>query len=249
MQRLDLKGYLESKNIFIIEKKINKAREVDKDKILNQVKNIITFQEKVKEYRENLMPRLKGSLGREIDEYSSKIVLLTRYINSLDNKINLNCIENYIKLEGSYILDRCNKSLDNLYKNNYTDLIKRSMLNYEICLTRVDESNLYKEDEKLIIGTIRYLVYNIKEHDIFSYIKKIKRRDLNFNIEDIISFYIDESKLNKDSFEYLKSLSSYPDEQMKIIQRYILNKIDLDESSVLENLYKAKKIDDNGIII
>ena len=124
------------------------------------------------------------------------------------------------------------------------------MDNYEVCLTRVDEGNLkVDEDGSIKIGTIRYMTYNLKEHDIYSYIKKIKRREININMEDIINYYINLTKLGDSSREYLRALVSYPNEEFRIIEKYILGKFQMEEGELLKSLNKARTLDSNNIII
>lgn len=250
MQKIDLKSYLEERKIYILNEGRNKIKNQGIDDIFKQVGNILLFQSRVKEYRVNLLPRIGGSIGREIDNYNCAGILLEKYLGILQNKKNINLIDSYLIKNGDDLLQRAKQSLKNLCLNNYRKLIKRSMCNYEVCLGRVDEGNLIVSDnEEIFIGTIKYLTYNIKEHDIYSYIKKIKKRDIGIDIDELISFYIEKSSLDNSSKEYLKSLTAYPNEEFKIVERYILGKITINEREILENLHEAKRIDNKYLII
>ena len=79
--------------------------------------------------------------------------------------------------------------------------------------------------------------------------KKIKRREIELDIEDIINYYIKIADLQNPSKEYLRALASYPNEEFRIIEKYIQGKIQIDEVELLRNLYRAREIDINGIII
>ena len=57
------------------------------------------------------------------------------------------------------------------------------------------------------------------------------------------------SKIYFENKQYLRALCSYPNEEFKVLERYILKKIDTNEDRVLEMLYKAKRMDSRCLII
>ncbi|WP_291653906.1 hypothetical protein [Clostridium sp.] len=250
MQRLELKSYLEAREIYILSGKTNRAKEPKLENVFNQIENIVLFHNRMGNYKENLLPRIGASIGKEIDNYNSQVVLVGKYIKEIENKSNLNSIDFYLIRNGEMLLNKGRKALNYIYSNNYRKLIYRSMKNYEVCLSRIDENNLVvDENNKIFIGTIKYLTYNLKEHDIYSYIKKIKRKDIEFSIEEAIDYYIQIANLESDSKQYLRALCSYPNEEFKVLERYIRKKIDTNEDEVLKMLYKAKKMDSRCLII
>ena len=233
MQKIELNSYLEKKGIHILNSKIEKDE--DSKDILKQIDNIIFFHNKIGPYKENLFPRIRASIGKEVNSYYSQLLLINKYL-----RIS----------RGEVLVNSGRKALNHIYSSNFRNLIERSMKNYEVCLNRVDEGNLkVEEDGKIIVSTVRYLSYNLKEHDIYSYIKKIKRREIDLSIDEIINYYIKSSNLNNDSREYLRGLSSYPNEELKVVERYILGKLKMSEREALEALYKARNIDSKAIII
>lgn len=250
MQKSELNSYLENRGIYVLNGKITKEKCEDNKGIYKQIDNIVFFHNKMGEYKENLLPRIGASIGKEVNTYYSQIILVSKYLRKIEGKSNLNSIDFYLINRGEFLINLGKKSLNHIYSNGFKRLINRSMKNYEVCLTRVDEGNLKVEDGgKITVRTIRYLTYNLKEHDIYSYIKKIKRREMDLNIEDIINYYIKVSKLDDNSREYLRALASYPNEEFRIIEKYILGKLQVEEMEALRTLYKARSIDSNGIII
>lgn len=248
MQKIELNSYLEKKGIFILNGKIEKDQY--SRNTLTQIDNIILFHNKIGPYKENLFPRIGASIGKEVSSYYSQILLINKYLRKIEKKDNLNSIDFYLISRGEALVNSGKKALNHIYSNNFRSLIERSMKNYEVCLTRVDEGNLkVEEDEKIIVSTVRYLTYNLKEHDIYSYIKKIKRREIDLSIDEIINYYIKATELSDDSKEYLKALSSYPNEELKLVERYILGKLKMKDEKILEALYKARNIDSKAIII
>ncbi|WP_308779686.1 hypothetical protein [uncultured Clostridium sp.] len=250
MQKSELSSYLEDRNIYVLNSKISKDKNEDNKNIYKQIENIIFFNNKIGQYKENLFPRIGATIGKEVNMYYSQIILISKYLREIENKDNLNSIDFYLINRGELLIDLGKKSLNHINKNGFKELIKRSMSNYEVCLTRVDEGNLkVEEDGSVKIGTIRYMTYNLKEHDIYSYIKKIKRREVNLDIEDIINYYISITKLGEYSKEYLKALVSYPNEEFRIIEKYILGKLNVEDTELLESLNRARTLDSNSIII
>lgn len=250
MQKSELSSYLEDRNIYVLNSKISKDKNEDSKNIYKQIENIIFFNNKIGQYKENLFPRIGATIGKEVNMYYSQIILISKYLREIENKENLNSIDFYLINRGELLIDLGKKSLNHINKNGFKELIKRSMSNYEVCLTRVDEGNLkVEEDGSIKIGTIRYMTYNLKEHDIYSYIKKIKRREVNLDIEDIINYYISITKLGEYSKEYLKALVSYPNEEFRIIEKYILGKLNVEDAELLESLNRARTLDSNSIII
>lgn len=211
--------------------------------IFKQIDNIIYFNTVIGKYKENLMPRIKGNIFKEYEDYKKQIMVLEKYLRDLDRN-NLNKIDEYIINRNKELIEISGDALRGIEESNINKLIKRSMINYEVCLDRVDENNLVVDKEgRILIGNIRYLSYNLKEHDIYSLIKKIKRKNINISLEEIIDYYLYKENLDEDSKKYLYGFSIYPNEEMKIIQRYIRKKILLNEEETIEALKIAKEID------
>lgn len=250
MQKSELNSYLENRGIYVLNDKITKDKCKDDKSIYKQIDNIVFFHNKIGQYKENLFPRIGATIGKEVNAYYSQIILVSKYLRKIEDKSTLNPIDFYLINRGEALINIGQKSLNHIYSNGFKRLINRSMKNYEVCLTRVDEGNLKVEDDgRITVSTIRYLTYNLKEHDIYSYIKKIKRRETDLNIEDLINYYIKVSELDNSSREYLRALASYPNEEFRIIEKYILGKLQVEEMEALRTLYKARSIDSNGIII
>lgn len=248
MQKIELNSYLEKKGIFVLNGKIEKNQDGRNE--LRQIDNIIFFHNKIGPYKENLFPRIGASIGKEVNSYYSQILLINKYLRKIEKKDGLNSIDFYLISRREALVNSGKKALNHIYSNNFRSLIERSMKNYEVCLTKVDEGNLkVEEDEKIIVSTVRYLTYNLKEHDIYSYIKKVKRREMDLGIDEIINYYIKATELSDDSKEYLRALSSYPNEELKLVERYILGKLKMKEEEILEAFYKARDIDSKAIII
>ena len=152
----------------------------------------------------------------------------------------MNSMDEFILNNGENILRKVDEAIDNLKEIDYLGIIKRSMKNYEICLGRVDESNL-RENETVEIGSLRGISYNLVEEDIYSYLKRVKKRDNNANVDRFIEEYISLSGLNKDSKEYISILLSIPYDSLKQWYRYKYNKKNLSPEEYLKSIKSSIK--------
>lgn len=241
-----LVSFLEKRGIYVLNEDFIAPKE--EENITNQIDNIITFQKCIGKYNENLYPRIGSVIGKEINSFNSQLRLISSYYKKVEKREELNGIDFYFIRRAEYLIDKGRKALEHLYTCNYKKLIEDSMKNYEVCLSRVDNKNLYVSEEgKIIVKSIRYLSYNLKEHDIYSYIKKLKRRNKDINCDDIINYYVEKLELHKDNKEYLRALSSYPCEEFRILQKYILGKLTERDDRIISSLEKARKYDSNGL--
>ena len=83
------------------------------------------------------------------------------------------------------------------------------------------------------------------ESDCYSYIKKIKRRKRNYNINNIINEFANKSALDDDSVKYLRILSIYPNESMKVLNKCRNGKVDITNEDIVNN-YLCSFYAENG---
>ena len=166
------------------------------------------------------------------------------YINKIINNKSTNYIEDYLIDEGSRIIKKAQETLSLLDLEIYFSIIKRSMKRYEICLGRVDESSLKRDKNEIIyIRSNKYIVYDLLESDCYNYIKKIKRRKKGYGINNIIDEFVNKSALDQGSIKYLRILSIYPNESMKILNKCRNGRIDITNEDVVSKFRNAKECD------
>lgn len=168
----------------------------------------------------NGLSRIESKIGREIEGYKVQLKRIKRDYNELIMKINKNDIDKFLIFEGKKMIIQGSSAIESIYDNNYFSIIERSMNRREICLGRVDGGNLRKESEKLEVGFLRGIAYNLIEEDIYKYIKKIKRRNALLEEEEIIDYFVRRSHLAYSSINYLKGLCAYPKDFLKNWERY-----------------------------
>lgn len=212
--------YLNNNNIIVDE---NITRKSDRNiiDISGQIDLIVMIQNRLMNNGVTIIPRINSTIGKDVESFrvqNKKVEKVLKSINLNDDKSNL---DYYILEKGNMALDRAKKTFYAMDNEIYFELIRRSMNNYEMCLGRVDEGNLKLEENEVVkIRTTKYISYNLIEHDLFNYIKRVKRRGFNIQTEKVIDEFIYKSSLSEKSKNYLTALCNYPFETMKLIYKY-----------------------------
>lgn len=246
----NLYSYFTSRDIKILNQRFENIRKISLEDIKIQIKNIVGFQNAVKGYKDNILPRIGGSIGKELECYKVQIKNLELDLERITYKKEKNIVDIFILEEGEDLLSRANRAISYVENSNYIKLIKRSMGEYEVCLGVATEENLRKDKNgNLEVGTIKYLTYNLVEQDAYSYLRYVKRKNYKIDMEYLIEYFANESLLEDDSIEYLKGLMSYPAESLRLWDKYRRNKKKLTEEEYVAAFYKAKRNDSNDLIV
>lgn len=223
---------------FFKENKTKYQRDTDE-----QISLIVETQKILMGKKSTILPRIESSIGKEIESFIVQVKKVKKMVSFLRNKEDKNDFDYFIIDEGSKILVEAIKCLNLLNNDEYLRIISRSMNNYEMCLGRVDEGSLKKDDRTIYIRTIRYLSYNMIEHDCYSYIKRLKRHGYEGNIDNIINDFAYKAQLNKESITYMNLLVNYPIESIKALIKLKYDKDKFTEMEWIKEINSAKKID------
>ncbi len=238
---MDIYEYLSSRSIIISDEKFKDNAEVS---VIDQIQLISDAHKRLLDGKEAIIPRIQSVIGREFEGYKVDIKKNKNYINKIINNKSTNYIEDYLIDEGSRIIKKAQETLSLLDLEIYFSIIKRSMKRYEICLGRVDESSLKRDKNEIIyIRSNKYIVYDLLESDCYNYIKKIKRRKKGYGINNIIDEFVNKSALDQGSIKYLRILSIYPNESMKILNKCRNGRIDITNEDVVSKFRNAKECD------
>lgn len=241
---MDIIEFLNDNGIIVGEENFPKgSRKNYKCDIDNQISLIIEVQKIIMGKKMNTIPRIESAIGKEIESFIVQTKKIFKMLNLLDENINKSDFDFFILEAGNKILKRANKSIDALNEEDYLKIIVRSMNNYEICLGRVDEGSLRKEGMTISIRTIRYISYNMIEHDCYNYIKRLRKKGCKEDISYIIKDFSYKANLNIESINYMMLLANYPIESVKILLKlkYDLDRFTNDEW--IKEIEAAQKID------
>lgn len=247
---MDITSYLINTGVIVGKESFSKVSE-DRptNDIEKQLELIVHVQNLLMKQRETIIPRINSSIGKDIENFKVQIKKNIRLINSLKEEKDKSQLEIFIVEEGTRVINRARDTIKALDNDLYLTLIKRSMRNYEVCLGRVDEGNLKQDDNGVIkIRTVKYISYNLVESDCYNYIKRLKRREYQGDINNIIKLFVRLSSLPNESEKYIRILANYPIEQMRVLSRYREEKGYLLDKEWMEELSLAYKKDGNELL-
>lgn len=271
MDELEIADYLNAKGITIIGQYFNYDKNIHKGNIIPQIDLIVELHKALIGCKFNELNRIKSTIGREVEAYKVQIRKLQRHYDYIFNKSCTNEIENLILSDGKAMLKQGESAIKYIYEHNYFEIIKRSMNREEICLGKVDRNNLKKNNGKIEIGTIKSMSYNLVEEDLYNYIKRLQRKEVYVDEEELIKVFVYGAHLSFSSIEYLRGLISYPKDFLRVWERYrdsqkqhingiynLLNernleckndKKDKDEKEVLSQLKKSLEYESKSFIV
>lgn len=207
----------------------------------DQIENIIKFQNAIMGYRENIIPRFNSTIGKDLEGFKVSLKKTHRLINKIDCK-DKNALSIYIRNLEKEILQEGQNAIKMASGEGYYDVISRSMKRYEVCIGRGDRGNLTVIDDDIVVGTTKYMSYNLIENDVYSYLKRLRKKRIKVSMSNLIEFFINESNLDESSIRYIKGMIMYPYEELKIIQRYFNNKLEISDEEIIRLIEEERKV-------
>ena len=105
MHKSELNSYLEDRGIYVLNSKIAKDKNDNDKSVYKQIDNIVFFHNKVGQYKENLLPRIGASIGKEVNTYYSQIILVSKYLKGIQSKEELSSIDFYLINRGETLIN------------------------------------------------------------------------------------------------------------------------------------------------
>lgn len=229
---------------FMNEKKIEVAHdskcfyECNKD-IYTQLEILIDIHRRIKEYRDNLNPRLGGNIGKRIQGYKNLIRKLEISLQKSSYQNVKNEFDIYIYTNGKNILKNIKNRIESIERNGYKSIIKRSIENYEICIGRCDGGSLNRNGEWIYLKDIKKMKYDLLEEDAITLLQKSIRKNQDMNLLDLINKYVNELNLGEFSYKYILDSVNVPVDILKVWNKYIEGKTDMAPEEYV-NLIKLK---------
>ena len=88
--------------------------------------------------------------------------------------------------------------------------------------------------------------YDLVEEDLYRYIKRIQKKDIKIDEEELIRLFVHQSHLSLNSINYLKGLCRYPRNFFRTWERYKENKKNKSEDEYLDSLSRSLKYEDKN---
>ncbi|MBP2032353.1 hypothetical protein J2Z42_001018 [Clostridium algifaecis] len=228
--------YLKSKGIVIVDdfKNEEKNDDINLPKIEEQIEVINEFHKRTLGYTGYMNKRLDNNVGKLVEEYKIYINWLKRDINNIYEKSEFQKI---IKEVGKKYLEKAQKSITDIYENNYICILKRSSKRKEVGIKNTYFNNLRQRNNIEIIN-IDGCSYNMVEIDAISFLKKLRKKRIDIDMDYIINKFCSIENLDRDSVEFISSILNYPYEFMKCCNKYRFRSKSLDEEKYVTKLKK-----------
>lgn len=239
--------YLKSFNVYTTnEIKVNE--EINDKTVIKQLTVISDFSRIASNYKGFESKNFQNKTGTHIEEMKVLLKRYKRYIELLKQRKELSITEEFILNDNDEILQRGERAVDNIKFEDYLNILKRSMDCSEICIGNSYFDNITRAQGEIYIVSLKNISFNFIEMDAFEFLKKIKRRNININFEDVIEEFCDYNGLNYFSEKLIKCLLSFPYEYFKWCNNYRVNSKKFSEEEYLKKITKAKAKDIKSLI-
>lgn len=88
--------YFTSRNIKIVNYSLENKGEISLNSVKNQINNIIEFQKKTTGYKDNILPRIGGTIGKDLESYKVQVKNLELDLNRIREKVDKNNVDIFI---------------------------------------------------------------------------------------------------------------------------------------------------------
>lgn len=195
---------------------------INEEHIINQLCLISEFHSKAMGYDNYIGDKLEDRRGRIVEECKIYTKKVRRDFEVLKKKPALNSFEKLFIQYAEGYLDKAQNCIDEIYKNGYLELIRRSMNSVEVCLVDTYFTNLNKRDQIEIVN-LEECCYDMVELDAVYFLAKIKKKLNILNLGELINKFCKLENLNWKSEKFIEALLLYPYEFMKCCMKYKKN--------------------------
>lgn len=158
-----------------------------------------------------------------------------------------NSFEELLLNKGEKLIERGDRALESINISDYMNIIKRSMKRNEICIKNTYFDNLV-EREKIEVRDINNLSYDLVETDGLYFLNKLKGKNKNIDLNDLIEYFIKVENIQKESKCFMKASLSFPCNFTRCVLRYRYEKKDWDIEYFKKRLLKAIEKDGESLI-
>lgn len=195
------------------------------------------------------LERFQSTIGKDIEGFKVQLKRLQKNYDCLFDKTEKNEVDKIILSEGKRMIDKGNEAVKYIYEHGYFGVIERSMNREEICIGRCDEGNLRLNGGKIEVGMDKGMAYDLVEEDLYRYIKRLQKKEINIKEEEMIKIFVHASHLSFNSIYYLRGLCTYPRDFLRIWDKYIENKKNKSPEEYLLSLNRSMKYENINFIL
>ena len=231
--------YLKSFNVYTTNE-IKANEEINEKTAIKQLIVVSDFSKIASNYKGFESKSFQNKTGTHIEEMKVLLKRYKRYIEILKQRKELSITEKFIMDGNDEIIQRGERVVDSIKFEDYISILKRSMDCSEICIGNPYFDNITRIQGEIFIVSLKNISLNFIEMDAFQFVKKLIKRNVNINYEDVIEEFCDYNGLNYFSEKLIKCLLSFPYEYFKWCNNYRVNSKKFSEEEYLKKITKVK---------
>lgn len=235
--------YLNSKDIKVLEKIDNEnlVNEgiISEDMVEMQLYELSEFHKKIMGYKSYMGKRLDNKTGSTVEQYKVNVKRLKRYLKNIRLNSASGDFERMLLKVGFDYLQRAENCIAKIYESGFMNIIERSMKRTEICVGNPDFNNVRRIGDELILISIDKCCYNNVEMDCFNLLCKYIRKGIKLDYKKLVERFCEFENLEKNSYDFILALLSYPYAFMKCCNRYRERSKEWSEEEYKDRLEKA----------
>lgn len=181
---------------------------------------------------------INSIIGRKIEGIKVELKRAKEDYIKISKKKDLDVCEIFLLDNGKNIIKKTENAIEKFKDIDFINIVDRSMKKCEICIGRIDECNL-RVMERVEIGTLKNLYYNLVEEDIYEYLLRIRRKKILINIDKILDEYIEIARLSSISKDYISILLEVPYDSLKQWRKFRNNKKILSSNEYLRRIVNS----------
>lgn len=199
---------------------------------------ISEFHQKSMGYTGYMSNRIENRIGKDIEQYKVNLKKLKKDIRNIQIRGCENEIEELLLNRGNEYVERGEKSISEIYNAGYIDIINRSMKWIELCLGDTSFDNIRKTEAIEIID-LNNCCYNVIEMDGYYFFNTLKKKKLELDWNEYVYTFCEIEKIEVNSGRFILALLSYPNQFIKVCNKYRENKRERSEGEYKLKFEKA----------
>lgn len=214
-----IENFFRKKDIYLIKNNGVRGNLIKDCNIEDYLDILNDFHKRLREEDEILSLSIGSTIGKYYEWCNVMIRRIKREHKNILYKKDLNRIEEMYLEIFPKVIEVAEGAIKSINYSDYIEIIKRAMRRNELILGNCSLDNIYKINDKIYIRDIESISFNSLEEDLILLINKLKKKKINYNLDNLINDYIIKENLNSISKNYIKAMTVYPSESMKVFEK------------------------------
>ena len=222
LEFISFEQYLVRNDVIIDENKeieFRKLSDYSIDDVHEYLSLLKEFHDKSKGYDIYFINKLENNIGKIFETYSIYVKRLNKQIKNIRENSPQDEFEKYLLENEEFLIGSSIKCIKSIGREEYLNIIRRSMKNIEVCIGSEGYYNLFK-DEKIGLINSKKCNYDLLEVDCIKFINRLKKGQKGIDFRNIIEHFCIIEDLGKDSMNFILNMTMFPYESMRYVDKY-----------------------------